>query len=231
MEGYVIRQLSQEKEAPIAMNFPVSRLHESRMAGTNSSYTLLSPAITTSKIDLCFNKRNLVMKKIKKVLLIDDDPVTAFLNKRLISKYTLSKIVDTAPNEQEGLKWIYRNCRAGNGHGQPKEDVLVLSDLSMAALNGFIFLDAIQELEKKKLIKAPHVYLLTSTEEVKEQVIATQYHIQGFLPKALTQQDIGLLVFTECQNSRYRPMALHSSGSHPASRQLLLPINKHPVLG
>ncbi len=144
------------------------------------------------------------MKKFKKILLIDDDPVTAFLNKCLISKYGISQVIDTAPSEQEGLDWIYVNCRKNLKNRRLQTDMLVFSDLSMTAMSGFALLETILDLEQQELIEAPNFYFLTSTEDCKHAITHTRYPVHGYFTKTLTLEDIRLLITTESCYARFQ---------------------------
>ncbi|WP_439879585.1 hypothetical protein ACSX1A_10375 [Pontibacter sp. MBLB2868] len=134
------------------------------------------------------------MRQFTKVLLIDDDPVTTFFNECLIRRSGISQEVDTTTSEQEGLVWIYANCQADPGARKQKTDVLIFSDLSMIARNGFTLLNNVLELEKERVIEAPTLYFLASSEELDKRVTCAYYPVQGCLAKALTEEDINLLL-------------------------------------
>ncbi|MBF8964078.1 response regulator [Pontibacter sp. FD36] len=135
------------------------------------------------------------MKKVNKVLLLDDDPVSTYLNKCVINKSGICNVIDVATSEQEGLNWIYSNCHKRLNAEHPRDGVLVFSDMSMTAINGFEFLRTISKLRAKNIIHLPSIYFLTGSLSLENSVVVCgEYPVQGFFTKFLTEEDISLLV-------------------------------------
>ncbi|ARS36023.1 response regulator [Pontibacter actiniarum] len=137
------------------------------------------------------------MKKFKKILLIDDDPVSSFLNKCLIHKLGICQAIESATTEQEGIKWIYSNCEARHKGKEDLEQVLIFTDLTITIMNGFKLSNTIVELEQRQVIYAPRLYYLTSTESMEETRICVKDSFNGYLPKHLTEEDISLMLYEE----------------------------------
>ncbi|MFC6997971.1 response regulator [Rufibacter roseus] len=117
--------------------------------------------------------------KVKRVLLIEDDEITTFLNQTIISSTGVSEDLVSAANGQEGLEYLL---------SLPAVDEfpnLILMDLNMPVLNGFGFLEEYQKLEFSKSASTKIVVLSTSTHDndlrqIKELGVTT------FLEKPLT---------------------------------------------
>jgi CheY-like chemotaxis protein len=95
-------------------------------------------------------------KKLKNILLIEDDPITNFINQRLIKKVNPSLQVTIAHNGLEGLSYI-KECKAKN-QCIPQ---LIFLDINMPVMDGFEFLQEFQNLKLKE--KTVIVMLTTST--------------------------------------------------------------------
>jgi DNA-binding response OmpR family regulator len=85
------------------------------------------------------------VKKINKVLLIDDDPITNQINKRLFDQLDFAKEVLIKESAKDAIEYLQSDCYLSKEYPS-----LILLDLSMPELNGFDFL---KEFEKLKLDK------------------------------------------------------------------------------
>lgn len=84
-------------------------------------------------------------KMIKKILCIDDDPITLMLCKKVIEKTSFAQEIVTAQNGEEATQYfknIIAEIKKGNVVDYPK---LVLLDLNMPVMNGWEFLDTYLE--------------------------------------------------------------------------------------
>ena len=81
------------------------------------------------------------MNKLNSILLIDDDPITVFMNEKLLKKLNIANEIITAVSGAEGLTklWKYKETH----HNNYPDAILV--DLNMPGINGFRF---IKELNK-----------------------------------------------------------------------------------
>ncbi|WP_299823388.1 response regulator [uncultured Pontibacter sp.] len=139
------------------------------------------------------------MKKFKKILFIDDDPIATYFNKCLIGKLNLSQEIESTATEQEGLAWIQTNCRGPYKGKKHQGQVLIFSDLTITAMNGFQLINAIRELEQKKEIQAPFLYFLTSSELTEMFTACDTSFVHGFLSKNLSEDDIHLVLSEDKQ--------------------------------
>lgn len=108
---------------------------------------------------------------MKKVLLIDDDPINNFVNRKLILKLKGDCEIIEFLNAEDALKYLEEN----------QADVIFL-DLAMPYMDGWAFLD--EYMEKKYSYP---VFVLTTSIDPDDKIKAQQYPvIEGFFVKPLT---------------------------------------------
>ncbi len=118
------------------------------------------------------------MDKYKKILLVDDDETSNFLNELLIKGMDIVEEVSIASNGQEALNYLE------NESGSFPQ--LIFLDLNMPVMDGFEFLEAF---EKTQTTKVP-VFILTSSNNFKDYERAKQFDVAGYLIKPLTEEKI-----------------------------------------
>jgi len=97
------------------------------------------------------------MEKLQRILLIDDDEITNFLNYELIADLQLASFVETMVDARQALQLIEEQCPQ---HQCPD---LILLDLKMPIFDGFDFLKGFQTLPLDKVQKTKIVVLTTSS--------------------------------------------------------------------
>ena len=85
-------------------------------------------------------------KKLRRIILIDDDEVTCFIKKLLLEGMEIASKIDCVHDGLEGLKYIHQHCLEGAIEQQAAPDLIFL-DNNMPILNGFEFLEALEEIE------------------------------------------------------------------------------------
>ncbi|PJJ59085.1 response regulator [Hymenobacter chitinivorans] len=124
------------------------------------------------------------MPKLPCVLLVDDDPITNFLNQRLLDELHLTEKLLIALNGKEAIALLQEHCAAAEGC-----PVLILLDVNMPVMNGFDFLDAYAELPLARQHSSVVIMLSTSLHPRDVQRVE-QLHIGGFLNKPLTREKV-----------------------------------------
>ena len=127
------------------------------------------------------------MKKLSSTLIIDDDPITVFLHKRLIEIFGVSHQIEVAQSGEEALQLIWHYIKTQNDDKIPQ---LIFVDLNMPFMDGFEFLEAYERLnfENKDSVV---VSVLTSSfspndiNRVKEYPVVDHYIV-----KPLTEEKV-----------------------------------------
>ena len=116
--------------------------------------------------------------KFKICMLIDDDPLDNFINKKLIKKTDFAEKVIVCDEAQKALKSL------GSGKVQP--DIIFL-DIKMPLMNGFSFLD---EYDKLTIDKThTKIYILSmSLNPIEIQQAKQCKYVTSFLKKNLTTE-------------------------------------------
>lgn len=108
-----------------------------------------------------------------KVLLVDDDPITNFINARKLWQRNIIQ-VEVAENGFSALNYL---------EGASELPDIVFLDVNMPVMDGFEFLDSIKEIQKYKDIV---VVVLTSSIRVADKETALAYdQVMDFIEKPL----------------------------------------------
>jgi CheY-like chemotaxis protein len=122
----------------------------------------------------------------KRILLVDDDQITNFLNENLIREMNITEDITITNDGQEALEFITNNCLKSNGSKYSCCD-LILLDLNMPVMDGFEFLEKFNELETSKDIS---IILLTTSSNERDLHRAKSFNITGYINKPLTESKI-----------------------------------------
>ena len=114
---------------------------------------------------------------MKKVLLIDDDTVTNFINKKLIKKSGLADEILVAENGKQGLDMLL----ATTSNNQRPPDVILL-DINMPILNGFQFLQRLQGFEIN-FVETIKIAILSSSDNADDKARAKSFGITHYYTK------------------------------------------------
>lgn len=99
-------------------------------------------------------------KKLNCVLLIDDDPATNFLNRKVIEKAGVAEHIQVVLNGKEALDYLNNKIANDVNCSAPS---LILLDINMPVMDGWEFLAAFKNLKEKQNINPVIVMLTTSS--------------------------------------------------------------------
>lgn len=118
------------------------------------------------------------MEKLKRILLIDDDVNTNFYNRILFEQAKVSDDILEFQNAEEGLDYLKNE----------NEVSLILLDINMPIMNGWQFLEAYEQLNKKQK-EAIIVVMLTSSINMDDQEKAAKYDsVKKFIRKPISPE-------------------------------------------
>ncbi len=124
------------------------------------------------------------MKKYNCVLLVDDDLVSCFLNKEILTTLEVTDDIHTAGNGEEALHFISENQKKQNHCPD-----LIFLDINMPVMDGFQFLSELEKLQNGQL-QIAKIIILTSSNNPVDRKLATQFHISGYINKPLTWENL-----------------------------------------
>lgn len=101
-------------------------------------------------------------KKLNRVLLIDDDEATNFLNRHVIENAGVADEIMTVLNGKEAIDFLSnKGAYEKNGPELP-QPMLILLDINMPVMDGWEFLEAYQKLPEKQKCHTIVVMVTTS---------------------------------------------------------------------
>lgn len=123
------------------------------------------------------------MENFNCALLVDDDPVSNYINQVVLSDFKRIRHTHDALNGAEALDFIKDKCDRIDQ--EPLCPDVILLDLNMPVMDGFEFLQDFQKLsfEKKDRVK---IIVLTSSTNPGDIERASEYKVAGYINKPLT---------------------------------------------
>lgn len=118
------------------------------------------------------------------VLLVDDDPMTNFLNKTVLEKAQIAKNIFCAENGEDAFLKIHQ-LEAQENSGV--KNLCILLDIDMPVLDGYEFLE---ELKMSKVNLQVEVYVLSVLSENREKTKLSAYPTAGFIKKPLYPKEV-----------------------------------------
>lgn len=127
------------------------------------------------------------MKKLKTILLIDDDEVTNALNESIILSLDICENLFAFPNAIQGLHYFNR---IKSIYEIPE---LILLDLKMPILDGFDFKKAFEK-SFPNLADKVKIVVVTSSSRIEDKELAIQLGFDDYYVKPLTHQKVQDLI-------------------------------------
>lgn len=127
------------------------------------------------------------MKRIDKILLVDDDDVTNFLNQLVIERLGGAEHLEIALNGEEALDYLKEYYQQADLASLQK--ILIVLDLNMPVMDGFDFLE---ELENQSHWNKTNrfIIVLTSSDNPADIERTKGYSIYGYEKKPLTEEKL-----------------------------------------
>jgi CheY-like chemotaxis protein len=121
------------------------------------------------------------MLRVINILLVEDDVLDQIEVKRTLEKKGILHLLKIARNGEDALQML-QDKEGDLYSGVPD---LILVDLNMPKMNGFEFLEKIQEMPELKDTK---IFVLTTSDDPEDKNLASKFGISGFITKPLKLQ-------------------------------------------
>lgn len=121
---------------------------------------------------------------MKNVLLVDDDIVFTFLNKKVIGSLDFVNEIDAVQNGQQAIDLLNKNSA-----GQKHLPDIILLDLNMPIMDGFGFLEAFKALDLPRKDKMK-IIIVTSSMHPGDIQRAKEYGVTSYLTKPLREEGL-----------------------------------------
>ena len=123
------------------------------------------------------------MEQAKRILLVDDDVVAILTSQRILRQLKVEVDLLTARHGREALDIVRKKCQ------REQCPDLILLDINMPVMNGFEFLEELQQsadLDSASL----RIVLLSSSTHYLDVARAKQYPVIDFVEKPLTAEKL-----------------------------------------
>lgn len=132
------------------------------------------------------------MKKIQNILFVDDDTISSYINRAVLEEMQVAENLHWLNDGQEALEYLKERCAESSQHAYACNDLIFL-DLNMPQINGFEFLESLQQLRGINTLKL-YIVMLTSSWHSRDMEKARSYAIQDYLIKPLTAEKVAEVV-------------------------------------
>ena len=137
------------------------------------------------------------MKKLNKVLIVDDDNASVFLTQMVLEEMRITNEIYTVANGKEALAFVekyravvHQNADSNDFNEQPN---LIFLDINMPVMDGFEFLDHFEKLHAAHVTDF-HVVLLTTSINERDVDKARRYKIVSYMEKPITEEKINVII-------------------------------------
>ncbi|EMR03587.1 response regulator [Cesiribacter andamanensis] len=135
----------------------------------------------------------MAFEKVDTIILVDDDPITCYLNAKLIEGMGYEGAIVELCSGEAALDYLRKTRSPEN----KTRSTLILLDINMPEMNGFEFLQelrVLQAINKEKL----GVAILSSSTSQKDQDEATRHVLAGYLTKPLLEEELLEILQSPC---------------------------------
>ncbi|TGE22734.1 response regulator [Hymenobacter metallicola] len=134
------------------------------------------------------------MSLIRCILLVDDDPTTNYLNRKLLERLAVTPQVRIASDGREALQVLATSCTPPDAPACP---TLIFLDVNMPGMNGIEFLKEYQQLPLYQQRAIVIVMLTTSMHPQDVARVEQLGVVAGFIGKPLTAEKVERLLRTQ----------------------------------
>lgn len=128
------------------------------------------------------------MKKLRAVLLIDDDSIFMWFTKTLLEKIEVVEQVECLNDVPTALDYLSKLSPSEERMKKHYPDIIFL-DLNMPAVDGFKFIEKLQEIQGcQDILK--RIVVLTSSMNEEDMQRALNFGISAYLVKPLTETKV-----------------------------------------
>lgn len=133
------------------------------------------------------------MKQLESIVLVDDDHITNMMNLMLLKELEVAKEMFGFADAERALRHLIELCLPDEGQPHQGLPDLILVDLNMPGMDGFEFLQRLSYLPVLS-DKQVYVYILTTSDDLRDTQKAGQFKLSGYIIKPLTAKKVQEMV-------------------------------------
>jgi len=118
------------------------------------------------------------MSRLRRILLVEDDPNDAELTLEALAKHNLANDVDLVRDGEQALDYLF--CRGSYAGSETKNLAVILLDLKLPKVDGLEVLASIKSDQKLRLVP---VVVLTSSREERDMVESYRLGVNAYVVK------------------------------------------------
>lgn len=126
-------------------------------------------------------------RKFKFTLVVDDDPISCFINQKIIELTNITQRVEILHNGAEAMSLIRKSIQDPIENRELPD--LIFLDLNMPVMNGFEFLSVFQGLPPTYREEV-QIVILTSSNDITDRNKAKHFNVSRYINKPLTIETV-----------------------------------------